>query len=181
MDNNTPEEILLYQLSIGDRNAFHEIHEQYKKRVGTVAFHITKSKEDAEDILQEVFTTLWNERETLTIKSLWNYLFTVSKYKSIDLIDSRINKLRLLNEHMSDRPMEAAPKDNLDYKHLKYLEMLVLETKCSERDAAAYKYYHLYDMSYREIADKLGTSITNARSYVSKAKRELKKYFEKFR
>ena len=59
--------------------------------------HYTKSREDAEEIVQDVFVALWNSRETIRQEeTLHSLLFTISKHRVINAYRSTLNSLILL-------------------------------------------------------------------------------------
>lgn len=69
-------------LKKGDQAAFINIYNEFWESLYAISYNRVRSKEVAEDILQEVFTNLWKTREILNIKtSLRNYLYTAIKYK----------------------------------------------------------------------------------------------------
>ena len=78
--------VLLLQLASGDTSAFETIYHRYSKSL----FHFCNKnifrKEDSEEILQDVFISLWERREHLQITSLKQYLFSAVRYKIIRYI-----------------------------------------------------------------------------------------------
>ena len=70
--------------SIDDSN-FEEIYLKYFPRLLRFAQEYVPAKEDAENILQDVFMVLWERRDDLKIHiSLTSYLFTLIKNRCID-------------------------------------------------------------------------------------------------
>jgi RNA polymerase sigma-70 factor (family 1) len=94
MENNTNngEKVLITNLKNGSHKAFDTIYKMYAKRLYAYSYQYTKSVEDAEDIVQEVFINLWKNRTTIrqndTLQSL---LFVMAKYKLINAYRSKIN------------------------------------------------------------------------------------------
>lgn len=86
------DEILLKFLRIGDELAFKEIYQRYWKQLYYSALNKITSKEVAEDILQAIFTDLWQKREKHSIQNLPVYLDTAVKYKVINYIKSAISR-----------------------------------------------------------------------------------------
>ena len=66
MVNTNPQEYeLLQQLIKGDAHAFKEIYELYQDKIFAFAYKLTKQKELANDMVQEVYNKLWQKRDHL--------------------------------------------------------------------------------------------------------------------
>lgn len=78
----------------GDTLAFAEVVNRYANILQRFIFKRTSCVEDTKDILQEVFASLWNRRESIIItQSLYPYLFKAARYKVIDWM---INKKKTI-------------------------------------------------------------------------------------
>ncbi|WP_205510258.1 RNA polymerase sigma-70 factor [Longitalea arenae] len=84
--------VLLKFLKISDELAYKEIYLRYWRRLYGSALSKTNSKEVAEDIVQSVFTDLWDRRETHQINNIAAYLETAVKYQVINYIKAAISK-----------------------------------------------------------------------------------------
>jgi RNA polymerase sigma-70 factor (ECF subfamily) len=86
--NMLTDEILLRLLKASDEKAFRVLYERYWKRLFTTACYKLKSKEAAEEIVQNIFVSLWEKRAVLQIDNLEDYLYTAVKYKVINYVDA---------------------------------------------------------------------------------------------
>ncbi len=78
---------LLSQLREGKQDAYAEIYDRFQGLLYIYACKIIKDFDEAEDIVQEVFISLWDKRSTLTIQtSLSAYLYTAVRYKFMNLL-----------------------------------------------------------------------------------------------
>lgn len=76
---------LIAQLRLGDENAFTEIYRRYWEVLLNTAYQRLRSKEDAEEVVQEIFVNLYFRRNEIDPKStLEAYLKTALKFKVID-------------------------------------------------------------------------------------------------
>lgn len=86
------EHLLIADLKKGSKEAFDEIYRLYAGRLLSYCTQYTKCREDAEEIVQDVFVALWNSRQTIrqeeTLRSL---LFTISKHRVINAYRSTLN------------------------------------------------------------------------------------------
>src|SRR3989304_3355926 len=87
---NDPPETLLRRLATGDERAFAELYDRFGVRLYRTALGILRSREDAEDTVQEVFTALVRSRKALTkVNDLTAYLF--SSLRRADRKSTRLN------------------------------------------------------------------------------------------
>ena len=89
---NFSEKELIEQLKGGSIKAFDNIYDMYAKRLYAFSLQYTKVKEDAEEIVQDIFVQLWNSRTSIrqeeTLKSL---LFIMAKHHLINAFRARVN------------------------------------------------------------------------------------------
>ncbi len=71
-------------LNQGDKKAFEVIYRTYVSDLYRYARHIISSKEDCEEIVQEVFERLWALHKTLKVKALRPYLYKSVRNKVIN-------------------------------------------------------------------------------------------------
>ena len=107
------DEMLVKFLCISDELAFKEIYLRYWKRLYYSVLAKIESKEIAEDIVQGVFTDLWEKRETRSIRVLHAYLDTAVKYRVINYINAVISQKRHLSSFKESQPAEGTQTDLL--------------------------------------------------------------------
>jgi RNA polymerase sigma-70 factor (family 1) len=88
------DEILLKLLRAGDGTALEEIYNRYSETVFLAAFRKVRSKEVAEELVQNLFISLWTKREQAQIQKLEAYLQSAMRYQVIDYIRSKILRER---------------------------------------------------------------------------------------
>jgi RNA polymerase sigma-70 factor (family 1) len=84
------DEALLMELRNNCRKAFEEIFKRYWADLYRVAYARTKSREEGEEIVQEIFAALWKNRNTIIIEDLSHYLFSAVKKRVISNIRGKI-------------------------------------------------------------------------------------------
>ena len=96
---NYDEKALLVMVAAGNRSAFTTLYTAYLGQLYRYTFLFTKSKDEAEEILQEVFIRIWENREKMTgIDSLKDYLFRMTKNKLLDHIRHLQIRQKVLSE-----------------------------------------------------------------------------------
>jgi len=172
---------LIAQLRNGNKDAFKLLFEKYGVRVYQFSLKYLREKEDAEDLLNEVFLKIWQNRRSLkTNTSFKSYLFTIA-YNNIRqrfLKKSREEKYIQIfaEENIVD---SSKGEDQVDY-------MQIVQKINSVIDLLPTRRKEIFNLSYKgelknhEIAEKLGLSeqfvknqLSVARKYIiSKIKEE---------
>jgi RNA polymerase sigma-70 factor, Bacteroides expansion family 1 len=88
----------LTRLKEGDMNSFEEVFTIFQPKLLAFVYRYLKSREDSEEIVQEVFIQIWENRTTLNEKlSFKSYLFTITKNRIIDYF--RKKKIETLSKN----------------------------------------------------------------------------------
>ncbi|MGM9477574.1 RNA polymerase sigma factor [Pedobacter sp. GSP4] len=85
----------------GDKCAFEEIYARFNGLLYIYACKMIPDREDAKDIVQEIFVYLWSNPNIKVKTQLSAYLYTAVRYKIFDWLDknkSRSNYLQSLTE-----------------------------------------------------------------------------------
>jgi len=78
---------LVSLLKTGDHAAFTEIYIRYSGTLYQHTYHLLKNRNDVKDIVQDIFTTLWNNRLDLLINTnLAGYLYVAARNRVIKVI-----------------------------------------------------------------------------------------------
>ncbi len=86
---------LINGLKKNSHDSFQKLFEYYGKPLFQFAFSYLKSKEAAEDVVQDVFLKIWNNRKNIkTDTSFQSYLFTIT----LNAVRNHFNKLSAINE-----------------------------------------------------------------------------------
>ena len=107
------DEILVKMLKAGDHAAFREIYKRYWKSLFLAAQRKLKSEETCEELVQNIFLTIWEKRDTLLIGNLRGYLFSALKYQVVDqlrreLLAEKYSGFLQAKEEQYDETPEAA-------------------------------------------------------------------------
>jgi len=149
---------LLEAIRHDDESAFNELFKRYWRKVHAMAYARVRSKEITEEIVQELFTSLWDKRTTHTIQSLPSYLYQAVKFKALNYIESRIVQEKYWNYYKTFVPQgEDATEDVIGYNDL----MEVIEqgmTKLPEKSKKVFRLHRIEGWSVSEIADLLNLS-----------------------
>ena len=101
------EQHLLQELHKGNVNAFEQIFRFYWKDLYRVAKGKLQSHAEAEEVIQGVFSTLWEKRKTLMINNLDHYLRTCVRNKILNIIRANLMKEKYWAYYRTFLPMET--------------------------------------------------------------------------
>ena len=119
---------LLFRIARGDQEAFTRLFEQYHHRLGAFVFGITRSKEQAEEIVLDVFLKIWMTREVLgEVNNFPSYLFLVARNASISALRKTIRE-RNLKANLHNQSVEDAGQESI----LKWTGKNLLDVFCIE-------------------------------------------------
>jgi RNA polymerase sigma-70 factor (family 1) len=79
---------LLAAIRNNDEKAFSELFKRYWRGVHSMAYSKVRSKEVTEEIVQDLFTSLWDKRHSLSINHVPSYLFAAVKNRALNYIES---------------------------------------------------------------------------------------------
>ncbi len=117
--NLVNEESLLVALKFGDTSAFDAIYSAYGKTLYMYLLSRLDDQDLCNDILQDVFVSLWEKREYMQVDtSLKAYLFQSIKYKIVDQYrrNQKYQKyLSELGDYLNTHIIQ--PTDNIDHKN----------------------------------------------------------------
>ena len=81
---------LMQQVAAGDQTAFRQVYGGFYKRLYQFALAIVKTREVAEEIVEDIFVKIWQQRETLpSIQNLRVYLYTATKNSSLNYLSRK--------------------------------------------------------------------------------------------
>jgi len=161
---------LLVFLQEEGRDAFAEIYRRYWSLMYMHALKMLKDEDDTRDVLQDVFTSLWLNRETIDLNSnLAGYLYTCTRNKVLDLIAKqrvRVNYLDSLSsfiEANGNRIIESISEKELTQA----LDNEIKQLPGKMREVFEMRIHK--HLTYKEIATELSLSEKTVKKQISNA------------
>lgn len=164
---------LIYRLRGGDEIALELIYKKYWKSLLASAYNILLDEQCCEDIVQEIFIKLWNNREKIEIKvSLKAYLSASVRYEVYRQIRQGSVREDIFDQ-LQDRLQTPSETQSIEYKELLgQIDSVVnaLPEKCRK----VYKLSREDQLSHKEIASQLQISPKTVENHLNKALRHLR-------
>ncbi len=155
MIKNEPQ--LVKSLSKGNLLAFNTIFREYSGRLYRFALGYLKSKDEAEELVQEVFTIIWEKREDLKEKlSFKSYLFTIAFNIIRKHFRTKVQISEYFKSGLSD-DLDMQTSQKITYNSLyQYISKLV--DQLPERRKIIFIKSRFEGLSIKEIAEELEIS-----------------------
>ena len=166
---------LLDLIQSGDRDAFSELYTRYWKKLFLVAVNKAGQLEEAEEIVQDVFVSLWQRRHSLEITTnLQAYLAVSVKYRVMKVLASRYQYRKYCDyTAKSSSELTNATLEFLDFDELKStLELLVADLP--EKCRLVYTLSREQGLSHKQIAETCGIAEKTVEAHISKALKVLR-------
>lgn len=160
---------LFNRVRLSDAKAFDEIYLRYWRKLYALAFYHLKDSEAAEDIVQEVFTSLWAARERSDIKYLYTYLATATKYAVFHHFAQPSNSTASLEELLS-LPVEQPSAESRLLQDEINREINRLPEKCR----LVFHYSREEGLGNKNISEKLNISTKAVEKHITRALRQLR-------
>lgn len=166
---------LLKELQKGNHHAFKTLYERYWEHLYAVAYHWLGAKEEAQEIVQEVFVELWEKRTALNIKkSFSSYLFAVTKYKVFDCIDARaVRKNYLSQVQRSSSAGTYGTENTLVFKETQQRIADALE-KLPVKTQQIFSLSREQELPYTKIAKMMNMSVKSVEYHITKTLKYLR-------
>lgn len=158
-----------------------ELYERYwsvllDKAVRVLDNGSTARDSTAQDAVQEVFISLWKNRDSLNIERVSPYLHTALKYRVI----SHLRREKAYRMKLADAGQELAVDTTREDVHLNELRseldagIQALPEKCG----VVFKMSRFERMSNREIANRLDISVRTVENHISNALKKLRRHLK---
>jgi RNA polymerase sigma-70 factor (family 1) len=173
------EKLLISELQNHNEKAFRKLYDYYSQDIYRYSFSILKSKELAEENVQEVFLKIWLHRENLNLEqSFKSYLFTIARNQAFNFLNKAANDLVLKEEIFYESQKSYNQGDysirEADCKRLKKRAIKQLPPKRKK----IFKMSRKQGKTYEEISQELGISVNTVKSQMSKALESLRLFFQ---
>ncbi|MBK8806370.1 MAG: RNA polymerase sigma factor [Bacteroidales bacterium] len=163
----------------GNSKAMYELYRLYSKAIFNTCFRIMNNKEDAEDMLQEVFCEVFRKLHQFRFESTFGaWMKRIAVNMSINEIKKRKTELVFLDE-FSDT--DFADENNSDNEEeVEYTVEMVLNAleHLSAGSRMVFSLYMLEGYQHNEIAAMLSISESTSKNQLLRAKNKIKSILE---
>jgi RNA polymerase sigma-70 factor (family 1) len=159
---NVGDPALLARIASGEEEAFRHVYVFYYRRLFQFAFALVKTREPAEEIVEDVFVRIWQSRETIgAIQNLRIYLYTAIKNAALNYLSQKARQsitepfdhIHISVESSTDTPEQILITAEIQQKIQTAVDALPPRCKM------IFKLVREDGLKYKEIASILNISI----------------------
>lgn len=179
------EQEIIKNLKEGDASAFKFLVNYFQKKIYNTCLSLLQNTEDAEDVTQEVFLSVYKSIQQFKGESkLYTWVYRIAITKSLEHIRMKKRKKRFtFFQHLftnEEDSIKNEPKHfyhpgvQLENKERAAILFLAIE-KLPENQKTAFILSKVEDLSYAEISEVMNLSISSVESLLFRAKQNLQK------
>ena len=158
-----------------DEKALEMIIDKYSRFAATVAYNTAKgslTKEDIEEVVADVFVTLWNNAEKVQEGKLQGFICSIAKTRALNKIKSLNNKTVLSIDDYDpedDFSIEAEAEKQDVHRELREI---IMEIPSPDKDILIRHYY--YNQTVSVIADEMKLNLETVKSKLKRTRQKIK-------
>ncbi|MBI2284810.1 MAG: RNA polymerase sigma factor [Bacteroidetes bacterium] len=179
MSTGVPEKYVFADFSNGDSEAFGKIYTYFKDAVLANILKIIHQPHVAEDILQDTFVKLWENRSRFSDKqSVAAWLFRVSYHSSIDHIRGML-RAKLKTETSLLLEEEGKMENQQELLHEVYHKEALLQEAINmlpPKKRQVFELCKLEGKSYAEVSEALNIAKSTVKDYIIESNKSIKKH-----
>ena len=177
MDRQEEQDVIA-RVRRGEREAYALLVDAYKTQIFNLAYRMTGSYQDAEDLAQEIFIRAYkNLRQFQSGKKFFTWLYTIA----LNLIRNHLKKRgREMSHETMDRIISEAGRPDIDRmerdiiqaQEIRRLEICLQKLPADLREAVILRFYQ--ELSFEDAAEILKISLSAAKMRVYRGLEKLK-------
>lgn len=168
------DQTLVERIRQGDRTAFERLFFRHHQALFQFALSITRSRDYASDIIQDVFLKIWRNRQEWQIKVDVNvYLYQAVRNQCLNLLQSHKARHQLEKRFLEEQlvSLEWVPEDaELDSKKAHQIKQIwrIVESM-SEKRRMVFHLHKKHGLSYQEIAQVCDISVRTVENHIAQS------------
>lgn len=168
------EKSILISLIQGSTKALESLHDQFATKIFNACRRFYLSHEDAEEVVQDVFLKIWDNRLSIKTELSFNaYIYTISKNFILKKLQKKVLK-ETIDHYINTSSSSSNAEDQLIARETEeLLESIVSNLPARKQKIFLLNRYH--DKSIEEIASELGLSKRTVESHIYQTRAMLKK------
>ncbi|TBO44403.1 RNA polymerase sigma-70 factor [Pedobacter kyonggii] len=176
VENRTDHQILELVRS-GDSSAYHEFYRRNRNKVMGFAFRFSKDKEEAKDLTQEIFVSLWERREKIDpAKKTEALLFVMIRSRFLDSLKRKASQSRYIQREFQVEPFGSSTDNYIDFKDCGEIASIAIHS-LPKQAKIIYQLSRDNGWSHKEISEHMHISKKTVNNQITKSIRHIRSYF----
>ncbi|MGQ8334944.1 RNA polymerase sigma-70 factor [Sunxiuqinia sp. A32] len=178
MEKLFKQEEILANLMSNDKTALEDLFNYYYPRLFRFSKTFLKFDDGIDDILQEVFIKIWDNRQNIKTNTSFNsYIFTITQNLLLNELRRRLN-----NQKIKDQILRASiAQEYHSFESFEYEELRVKTVEFIEelpvKQKEIFKLSRVEGLSHKEIAERLNISTKTVEYHIGQAISQLRKKY----
>ena len=163
-------EELMQEIKADNMFAFDTLYEKYCRKLYKFGFSLLKSKEETENLIQDVFLNLWENRHRVENNaSIQSYVFTIAYHSAVSILRKKARDQQFFDYLTTIREdLEDPVNVEVEYKELTVkLEEII--KNLPPRQKEIYLLHKVEGLRYEAIAEQLNISVNTIETHMSRA------------
>lgn len=176
---------LLLRVKNGDQAAFAELYDRYAPLVFSMVVRIVQETAEAEDVVQEIFLTVWNKVSLFNEEkgSVYTWIVTITRRKAIDRLRSKemMNRRERIDEDTAGTIPDAAYMANplnvaIGAEYDGMMRSALMSLSDDQRQVIELSYYEGY--TQEQIAGRLNIPLGTVKTRMRQGLMKLRDFLQ---
>ncbi len=152
----------------------------HSSRLYRLAYSLLRSKEEAEDIVQEVYMKLWKMRDDLPkYNSIEGLCVKITRNMCLDLLRRRKATIEIIKEEGRSKENDFSPDPSKDLEKKERSELIhTLINQLPEPQKSLVYFRHIEGKDYNEISELMEMNENAIRVSISRARKRLREMLQ---
>lgn len=172
--------IITHELIIGvrgnDLNSFEKMFLIYRVKIFNFSYKHLRCREDAEEVVQDTFVKIWENRATLNEDLSFNsYLFTIAKNLIINKVRKKVAEPRVFDTIVEHSAQDESTENEIIYRDITSVAERAIQNLPAQRQLV-YNLSRKDGLTYEEIGTQLGISSRTVEAHLRKALKSIREF-----
>jgi RNA polymerase sigma-70 factor, Bacteroides expansion family 1 len=172
--------VITQELLIGvrgnDLNCFEKLFSIYRVKLFNFSYKYLRSREDAEEVVQDTFVKIWENRAALNEELSFNsYLFTIAKNLIINKVRKKVAEPRIFDTVAEHSAQDESTENEIIYRDINTIAERAIQNLPAQR-RLVYNLSRKDGLTYEEIGNQLGISSRTVEAHLRKALKSIREF-----
>jgi RNA polymerase sigma-70 factor (family 1) len=173
------EKELFLRIAAGEENAFRILFDAYRERLFVFAWQLCHSATEAEEVVQDIFLRLWQNRQSLAeVEYPRKYIYVMARNRALDLLEKIARDNKLMREVWSN--LSSPNNITEDILQAAETQRLINEAvgQLSEKKQTIFKLSRQDGLTHQKIAERMNISVQTVKNILTETLKHIKSFLE---
>lgn len=173
-NTHATDEKLIKAIGRNDYVSYNQLFERYYACLCQYAYSLLMDKNDAEDVVQELFLTLWKNRERIEIKeNVSGYLYRATKHLALNHLRSKMHF-----NNLSESQDQLSYEDNRVESEEFRIALYACIDRLPDRSREVLLLHRIKGMKQKEISERFEISVKTIKNQIWSSLQKLRRCLE---